>query len=584
VLFKQSQKQALSWAGDPDAPYLHRWWLVIARCDLSKTREKEVSVLSVNGAEGGPAYRQPRIYFDPIKGSFGSQLNDGRTKNEAVSCSRAFEDWNVLLGYRRGFMTQAVVNGIKSEGQTILSLYPNAANSPSFMGDVHDRMRANLAIDSIIIGQSELDDSQIDSLMGWAMWRVGRQSALPEKHPYARQPPRVEAGLVAAKTYTFNSAGWSAWKELSQGRYAHRGQPAPEPQGYDTVLFDDFEQNSVVDDISGDPTSIWFAPTHLTNVGVEAQTQRVSDRPSSYVHDPVNHTLALRLVYSKRWRTGAFSSVNKNGQGRTWSTGIFEIRAKLPKMAAPRPGFFPAFWSYGREHLFWRTRNRLETDFWEYDALDGTYINISQHVHKPVLKYDAANILEKDVRWKMAGYELDPSNGFAKTIDVYDGEFHTWYAQIEPDYTYFVVDGLEVARVKSSTELKADKYIMVDFAYTRRQGRALPDLAAQYDMVIDYIKVRQLRSELAQVPPGFKALPSLSGTPRVGSILTVAPNVSASQIEYRWYRNGKPILGESNETYTLISKDVGQRIRCHVRAASLRDQPHAWSPESAAVA
>jgi hypothetical protein len=64
VLFKKGTMQALTWGADPDAPYLHRWWLVIARCDFSdSTSQSEVSVLSVNGDGSGPTYRQPRVFL-----------------------------------------------------------------------------------------------------------------------------------------------------------------------------------------------------------------------------------------------------------------------------------------------------------------------------------------------------------------------------------------------------------------------------------------------------------------------------------------------------------------------------------------
>ncbi|CAN7706540.1 hypothetical protein LJR234_006060 [Mesorhizobium amorphae] len=584
VLFEKGTKQALTWPADNDAPYLHRWWLVIARCDSAANADaKNVSVLCVNGAEGGSVHRQPRVCFRPSIGTFVSQVDDGKIKSEEGKCSTDFGGWNVMVGYRRGFVMQAVVNGVKTAGQTIYALAPNRMKSQSFMGDVNNPMRADVAIDCVIIGQSELDDSLIDMLIGWGMWRVGRQSDLPNDHPYRQIPPlSVDANNKPAR-YAFDSASWESWAAIGNERYAHRGEAAPPIRGYTTVFFDDFESNTVVDDSKGAQASIWYAPSSLANVGVDANAQRISASPSSYVHDTANHTLALRLLYKGRWRTGAFSSVNNNGQGRCWGKGIFEIRARFPKIAAPRPGFFPAFWAYGREHLFWRTRNRLETDFWEYDGLNGAYINISQHVHKPTLGYADPHIAPHGIHRKIAGYPVDPSNGFPATIDIYDGEFHTWYAQIEDDYSYFVIDGWEVARVPTSPELAAKKYIMVDFAYDQNKGRAQPDPSQTYDMVIDYIRVRQSETDLARVPPGFSALPTLSGRASPSQALTVVPNVIASQIECLWYRDGVPIVSNTGTGYEPGSRDIGHKIRCHVRAVSLLGQPEAWTPESETV-
>jgi beta-glucanase (GH16 family) len=582
VLFKKGLKQALTWSADHDAPYLHRWWLAIARCDLANANSADVPVLCVNGAEGGPSYRQPRICFKTGQKNLVSELNDGQFKVEGGKCSADFSDWNVIVGYRRGGMTQAVVNGVKSIGQTIYALAPNRARSLSFFGDLHSPMAADVAIDCVLIGQSELNDAQIDKLTGWAIWRVGRQSALPDQHPYRRNPPRGTDQNDQPARYIFNGRAWEVFQNAD--RFSNRGRPAPAISGYATVFFDDFMKNTVVDDLTGAPGCVWYAPTHLTVVGGHAQAQRPSNQPSSYVHDAATHTLSLRLLHHNGWKTGAFSSVNNNGQGRFWDKGVFEIRAKLPMLPAPRPGFFPAFWAYGREHLFWRTRNRLETDFWEYDGLDGTYINITQHVHKPVLAgYDDPGILTKNIRYKIAGYRLDSSNGFPRTIDIYDGEYHTWYAQIEDDFSYFVLDGYEVARVPTTPELKAPKYIMVDFAYDERKGRAAPDVMQTYDMVIDYIRVRQKIADLAQIPAGFGALPVLSGKSAPGNRLTVIPQTLAKQVEYRWYRDGVPIIGEVDPSYLLRADDAGHKIRCHVRALSLLEQPAAWTGESGTV-
>jgi beta-glucanase (GH16 family) len=582
VLFRKGMKQALTWAVDADAPYLHRWWLAIVRCDLANANRPDVSVLSVNGSEGGPNYRQPRIFFKVRQMSLMSELNDGQFKIEGGTCSPDFSNWNVIVGYRRGSMMQAVVNGIKSKGQTIYALAPTRVRSGSFFGDANAPMGADVAIDCMLIGQSELNDAQIDKLTGWAMWRVGQQSALPDHHPYKRSPPRGMDRNDQPSRYIFDERAWVAIHNTE--RYFNRGRPAPAVDGYTTVFFDDFTENTVVDDLKGAPGSNWYAPTHLVGIGGQAKAQRRSNQPSSYVHDPANHTLALRLLHNNVWKTGAFSSVNNNGQGRFWGKGIFEIRAKMPALPAPRPGFFPAFWAYGREHLFWRTRNRLECDFWEYDGSDGTYINITQHVHKPVLNsHRDPGILMTDVRYKIAGYRLDLSSDFPRTIDIYDGEFHTWYAQIENDYSYFVIDGYEVARVPTTPELKAPKYIMVDFGYGERRGRAAPDISQTYDMVIDYIRVRQKIADLTQIPSGFDALPLLSGKVAPGNRLTVIPKTSAEHVEYRWYRDGAPIIGEVDASYLLRADDSGHKIRCHVRALSLLDQPEAWTSESETV-
>jgi hypothetical protein len=579
VLFKKGTQQALTWAFDNDAPYLHRWWLVIARADSAgNTAVDSASVLCVNGAEGGPVCRQPKVAFRPGAGTFATQMHDGTARTEEAPCSAAFADWNVLVGYRRGFRLQSVVNGIKSPGQTFLGLVPNTAAPKSFMGDINNPMKADVAIDCVILGQGELNDAQIDKLTGWAMWRVGRQATLPVDHTYRNAAPLTVDANDNPTRYAFDADAWATWAATTnEVKFAHRGEPATPENGYTTVFFDDFVAPSVVDDAKGPPSSIWYAPTHVGSaVGGAATAQKVSAVPSVYVHDAANHTMAIRLLHNgTKWWTGAFSSVNNNGQGRSWGKGIFEIRCKMPAIASPRPGFFPAFWSYGLENLFWRTRNRLETDFWEYDGLNGAWINITQHVHKPRIETSIPGIVQTEQEDKIAGYEVGPLNGFASKIDIYDGEFHTWQARVEDDLTYFNIDGLEVARIATSQELAAKKYIMVDLAYAVNKGLATPDPAVTYDMTIDYIKVMQKEADLAVVPSAFSALPSIAS---VSGGLIVTPNVTASQIEYLWYRDGVPVVGATSAFYAVGAEDAGHAVRCHVRAPSLLDQPEAWSP------
>lgn len=490
VFFAKGTKQALKFSSDSDANNLHRWCIAIAKCPASTIPSGNSSgVFCVNGIIGGNGHRQPRIAFGVGTILYQMQGNSGVLSAGAPPSPP--DVWNVIVGWRRGRTMQAAVNGVKTAETAITPLAPNSDSLSSLIGCDSSTVNlpADVTIDSIILGQSEIDDATIDKLVGWGMWRVGRQADLPVGHPYHDAAPTE---ISEPPRYAFDQARWDAWVAANPEavRYAHRGEPAPAIVGYTTVFEDDFATASVVDDLTGAADSKWFAPTHLGNVGVDAVAQKVNSVPPCYIHDAANHTMTLRLLNSGgQWRTGAFSSVDKNGYGRSWSKGIFEIRCKFPALPSPRPGFFPAFWSYGREHLFWRTRNRLESDFFEYDGLNGAFINSNQHVHKPTLAFAHPDIRSSDVSKKVAGYPLDPAHGFPATIDIYDGQLHTWYWQIEDDFTYIVLDGLEVARFATSEEVAADKYIMVDWAY--RASERAADPTQVYDMTIDYIRVRQ---------------------------------------------------------------------------------------------
>ncbi|WP_062521184.1 carboxypeptidase-like regulatory domain-containing protein [Demequina silvatica] len=61
-------------------------------------------------------------------------------------------------------------------------------------------------------------------------------------------------------------------------------------------------------------------------------------------------------------------------------------------------------------------------------------------------------------------------------------------------------------------------------------------------------------------------IPTVSGTPRVGKVLTAAAGTWSprASLAYRWLRDGRPIAGASKASYTLTAQDRGDRIRVRV--------------------
>ncbi|MET0303310.1 MAG: hypothetical protein ABW040_04605 [Microbacteriaceae bacterium] len=58
-------------------------------------------------------------------------------------------------------------------------------------------------------------------------------------------------------------------------------------------------------------------------------------------------------------------------------------------------------------------------------------------------------------------------------------------------------------------------------------------------------------------------VPTVSGTARVGSVLTAKPGTwtpAASKLTYQWKRNGAAITGATKATYTLVTADAGRNI------------------------
>lgn len=81
--------------------------------------------------------------------------------------------------------------------------------------------------------------------------------------------------------------------------------------------------------------------------------------------------------------------------------------------------------------------------------------------------------------------------------------------------------------------------------------------------------------------------PSISGSGRVGSILTSTPGTwsePAPTLAYQWTRNGKPIAGAKDPTYQLAGGDAGTVIGLTVTAAKDGFTPAAASSNTIAVA
>ncbi|MDF3129489.1 hypothetical protein P0Y35_09815 [Kiritimatiellaeota bacterium B1221] len=591
VLFAGGTSQNLSWATDRDAVWLHRWWVVISRADMDGVAGN-VPVLTVNGGGNGYWHQQPAVKYIGNAGNLRTTLkNHNGSVIQEDDADTTFANWNIVVGFRRGGKLHTWVNGVEQPPVDFTGMNVCLDYSPSFLGannvSGESTLAADMAIDCAIVGQSELNDAQVDKLLGWAHWRVGRENLLPANHPYKHAAPSGLDTNDNPARFDFDENAWNTWKVISTAtKTANIGNPPPSlddgnGNDYTVVFFDDFKVDSVVDDRSGSPSDIWFAPTHIGSVvGASAQAQYKWNSPSTYIHDSSGTgSMTLRLLdVNGNWKTGAFSSVNREGQGRSWGKGRFRMRAKFPAIASPRPGFFPAFWSYGTEHLFWRTRNRLELDFMEYDGLNGEWINTSQHIHAGTLAYNIPEIRQSpDLSDKIIGTTLNSSHNFVPSVDIYDGQYHIWEFRIEDDYSYIIVDDKEVARVPSESWMRVRRYIMIDWALREWENTAVDGQI--YDMTIDWIEVQQRERDLDNVPAAFTALPTLSGTRGAGNTITCTPNVSASQIEYRWYKNGEPIVGETGATFVEDADSESKFLRCHVRAVSLLNQPEAWTAE-----
>ncbi len=77
--------------------------------------------------------------------------------------------------------------------------------------------------------------------------------------------------------------------------------------------------------------------------------------------------------------------------------------------------------------------------------------------------------------------------------------------------------------------------------------------------------------EIFATKPTNSAAPALTGTAAVGSVLSCSQGTwtnNPTSLTYRWLRNGSAIAGQSANTYTVQSADLGTGIACEVTATN----------------
>jgi hypothetical protein len=81
----------------------------------------------------------------------------------------------------------------------------------------------------------------------------------------------------------------------------------------------------------------------------------------------------------------------------------------------------------------------------------------------------------------------------------------------------------------------------------------------------------ELRVESGQGAPTNVALPTISGTPKVGKTLTSSPGTwdpADVTVAYQWWRDGSPIAGATSATYKVAAADSGAKLAVQVTATA----------------
>lgn len=605
VEFSAKSGAQVSTLGRKDARWDYRWCILTFRLDAD-SGSGPTTLLDVNRGDG-PGMSTPKIWYDKATGLNIQYV--GRNKDELdrriMSTKNIVTDgegWNVVVcGIRYGQM-YASVNGIPlktNEEQPPRYSTDRIEEGSTYIGS-GNKDNVGWAYDAIILGLTEPSEAMVRKMTGWAAHRLNFEDRLPDGHPYKNERPYLDKEDFPDR-FIHDDITWNDWGRgiKSEVTRVNAGGPRVEPQGFERVFMDDFRAKRITDSNSGDG-DLWTGFGFNTAVGIDGPLIRPSEAPEAYSHDSFDRELTLSVIPTgdSRWRSAAVYSTNDLGYGYTW-TGpkIFRIKCKFPKVSQedlPK-GLFPAFWSYGIESIFWRTANRIEIDYFEFEGTNGAWLNgLSTHYHYPYIKGEN-NIFAKNTdsynRFKVYAGELNepksklPNGG----IFVWDGEYHIWEFVIEEDMTYVNVtmnnsrgdpEWVEVFRYKTAPTYLEELNLIINTALKGKSGKGYPKKREAQEYVIDGVEVLQKTSQIEEVPEPFTARPEIrvAGLPTAGSTVFCRANVEGvTDLRYFWFADGYPLTYGPSNQYTLTRDDVGRKIRCMVKAVGALDQPVAWS-------
>jgi hypothetical protein len=589
--------------GKRDARWDYRWVCLTFRIDGNTGTSGSTTLLDLNWSEiEGSNRSSPKIWYDKQTGLHVQYVgkNKGGLDRRILSGGHVVADgktWNVLVcGVRYG-QVFASLNGVplssaEKQPDRFSGEWPK--ETVTLVGG-QDQGNMAWAYDALVMGLTEPSEEMVRKLTGWAAHRLGFAQGLPESHPYRLSRPVLDAEDFPAR-YVHDDKKWNEWGQKVKDKTVTRlnaGGPRVEPKGFQRVFFDDFRANRISPSSSGEG-DLWMGPGFNISVGVDAPLLTPGDKPDAYSHDAAKQQQRLSLVNDgKRWRGSAIYSVNDLGHGYTWKgPKIIRIRCMFPKMDKKNlaGGLFPAFWSYDPSNLLWRTSNRIEVDWFEFDGQNGKWLNgLSTHYHYPYIKNEK-NVFAKNTnsykRYKAYGGELTPDKSrIPGGIDIWDGKFHTWEWVVEKDMTYANVTipdnfgrdrWVEIFRCPTAPVYLEALDLQLDYALKGKHG--VPKDGQRQDFVVDWIEVLQKTSDLAVVPEPFKLQPVLAGKSVAGETVTCEANLEGiTDIRYYWFADGYPLTWGTSNTFGITKAEAGKEIRCMVKAVGARDMPEAWS-------
>jgi len=601
IEFKENSGQYLTMSGQREARWAYRWTIFTFRIDAD-SGDNDITVMVDINRGNASNKSSPKIWYNKNTGlniQFVGRNENGLDKRIMTTKTAVVADgetWNVVVtGIRYGQMF-ASVNGVNlSTGSPQPERYANAEignDTSSYIGDDSDGNMA-WAYDTLAFGLTEPTEAMVRKMTGWAAHRLDDSDNainLPDAHVYKINKPVMDKEDFPYR-YVHDNDQWTEWgSSINSTDVKTNGGGSPvDIEGFERVFYDDFRSDRVKASYSGE-SDLWFAPGFNTAVGSSATLIAPNDTTNVYEYDESEQKQSLSLLkVNDRWKAAAFYSVNDLGYGYTWKgPKIFRIRSMFPEVtqADLAGGLFPAFWSYDPDFLFWRTANRIEVDWFEFDGKNGTWLNgLASHYHYAAVDNIFAKSADSYKSYKAySGQLTEAKSKIEGGIEFWDGEYHTWEFVIDDDMTYINVtikdtDGndkwVEVGRVETPPTYLERLDLQLDYALRSWDGEPSSD---REDFTIDSIEVLQKTSNIMALPDIFTSRPVITGDQTEGSTITCQANIEGiTDIRYYWFANAYPLTYTTSNDYQITPDDVGKNIRCMVKAVGALDMPEAWT-------
>ena len=597
IFFAENSGQSMTMPGQREAHWSYRWCIFTFRIDGDSGRDQSTVLIDINRGDGS-LRSSPKVWYDKHDGlhvQFVGLNRDGLDQR-VMSTRNVIADgksWNVLVcGIRYGQM-YASVNGVSlstDRPQPPRFSGEQATNATSYLGD---ESLGNMAwaYDALVFGLTEPSEAMVRKMTGWAAHRLSFPHRLPTDHPYHDSPPVLDFEDFPDR-YLHDDQRWTAWGEslTKDTTRKNAGGQRMEPRGFERVFYDDFRADRTGLSTSG-AGDLWVGPGFNTAVGVGAPLIDPGEEPNAYpYHAGRDHQYLSLVPQGDRWRGSAFYSINDMGHGYTWDgPKIFRIRCMFPKVDQKNltGGLFPAFWSYSPEFLFWRTANRIENDWFEFDGQNGYWYNgIASHVHYVHLESIFPLRTERYKSYKVYSDELTEEKGkIPGGLFIWDGQFHTWEFIVDENWTVVNVtipDGrggerwVEICRAPTAPTYLERLDLQLDYALKTQHGE--PPAGERQDFIVDWIEVLQKTEQIEQTPKPFAARPQITGGNKAGDVVFCEANLPGiTDIRYYWFADGYPLTWSPDPQIRVSSSEAGKSIRCMVKAVGALDMPEAWS-------